>query len=97
MKPRHGGQLLLELRAGEPTPRYDVALSTAAGEWKGNARIEADGRVEFEGFDSEPAPPEWMLAASRALLRSVWRDRIAGNRASWPRRLERWRPGPGAA
>jgi hypothetical protein len=47
----------------------------------------ADGTVRFEGL--EAAPP-WARDATRALLRTQWRQ----HPSEWPRRYTRWRAAP---
>jgi hypothetical protein len=71
---------------------YALAVSTAEGEWSGSASVGfEEGAVTFSGWvGGEPA--SWVVAALRALLRSAWQRRRAGE--PWPRRLARWRPAP---
>jgi hypothetical protein len=49
------------------------------------------GTVEIATWP-EPAPPAWLEAFARALLRAVLRNKASDGQ--WPRRLTRWRPEP---
>ncbi|HJK96813.1 MAG TPA: hypothetical protein RMF84_06305 [Polyangiaceae bacterium LLY-WYZ-14_1] len=47
------------------------------------------------GTIAGPRPPDWLVAASSALLRTVFRQATAaGDQPRWPRRLHRWRRAP---
>lgn len=93
MTPENGGTFELKLLTGAgEVAEYEVALSTASQTYRAQARVSAQG-VTFEGFQGGE-PPEWLLADTRAALRSAFRTNQAEGR--WPRRLTRWRPEPSA-
>ena len=94
-RPEHGARLLVRLEASDATQaHYNVSLATADAGWRGRASVgELDGQVATGVWEPAGAPPEWLVQAARALLRSAWQRRRAGH--PWPRRLARWRPSPG--
>jgi len=93
-RPAHGARLVVKLVDSTATAAgvYALALSTPEGEWSGTATVGLEeGTVAFSSWvGGEPA--SWVVAALRALLRSAWQKRRAGE--PWPRRLARWRPTP---
>jgi hypothetical protein len=95
-RPEHGARLLVRLAAMDPAQaEYSLSLATAEADWRGRASVgELDGQVVVGAWESA-GPPEWLIQAARALLRSAWQRRRAGH--PWPRRLARWRPSPGEA
>ena len=92
MRTTSGVRFELRLLRQEPgQAAYEVELAHAGGSGGGLACIEAEsGQIAFD-WKSEP-PPEWCANAVRAQLRTLYRERSAG----YPRRVTRWRPGPGA-
>jgi hypothetical protein len=89
----HGARLVARLDSGAAADAtYALIVSADGGEWTGIARVRAeDGDVGF-GAWADDGPPSWTVVALRALLRSAWQKRRAGE--PWPRRLARWRPTP---
>lgn len=96
-RPEHGARLLVRLEIADAVQAdYSVSLATAAASWRGRASVgELEGQVVVAAWEPAGAPPEWLLQAMRALLRSAWQRRRAGH--PWPRRLARWRPSPADA
>jgi len=95
MRPDHGGRVELRLVDDEKTQaRYDVVLFAPDAEWKALAKIQDERALEFGAWSGPSAPPPWLEALARTLLRGTARQREA--QGSWPRRLTRWRPGPEA-
>jgi hypothetical protein len=93
-RPEHGARVTVRLAAIDATKAdYSVALATAGGSWQARASVvELDGEVALAPWEAAGAPPEWLVQAARAVLRSAWQRRRAGH--VWPRRLARWRPSP---
>jgi len=72
--------------------RYVVELASPDGACAGHAEVSLEsGEVVVH---ASPEPPTWLVGVTRALLRTLWRDRRAGGTAPWPHRLTRWREGP---
>jgi hypothetical protein len=87
----------VELRlvdAGDTNARYAVAVFDVAGEWRSEAALSAQGQPEFGPWSGAGAPPAWLEALARSLLRGTSRTQRADG--AWPRRLTRWRPTPEA-
>ena len=96
-----GGQLLLRLSEQSDVAVVYAAELTGDGDAiRGEARVELkQGEVRF-GWDAEPAP-DWLIDATRAVLRTLWRARNKSGGADesrelepWPRRIKRWRVAP---
>ena len=96
LHPAHGGRVLLEREpaaddAAAADARYRVTLLDPARAWASVATIaRADGRVAFAEW-SPGDPPTWLLDAGRAFARTLWERAPRRRRASWPRRVLRWR------
>jgi hypothetical protein len=90
MHPTRGGRVVLELASeGPDEARFELSLYDPETLWRGQATVVLPGgEVRLEGFTSEP--PAWLLAMTRAFLRSEWKARQAAP-APWPRRINRWR------
>lgn len=87
----HGGQIALRLDASEERAVYVGELSTR--DRCATVRFAVDrasGAVDGEVLAGEP--PQWLVAAARAILRSVARRCETG--APLPRRVQRWREDP---
>ncbi len=89
----HGGRLVLRIvDTGGAAIEYAGEIATAAGEWPVRFRISAsDGKVE-PSAEATHAAPHWLVEFAVATLRAAWRAHRETGR--WPRRLQRWRPGP---
>jgi hypothetical protein len=87
----HGGRIELRLvRVADETVEYAVTLATPDAEVGGTARVMlADGAIELL---CDADAPGWLVELARSVLRAAWRGRAD---AGWPRRLTRWRAGPG--
>jgi hypothetical protein len=85
----HGGKLSLRLVSSSAEHvEYAGALSAEGGEAVDvTVRVNADGQVDVS---QAGAAPEWLVALTRATLRTAWRSNKTGT--PWPRRLTRWRP-----
>jgi hypothetical protein len=90
-----GARIELWLESQNPERvAYRLSLKAGPTAWSGQATLSLDtGSVELTGFETDPEPPDWVLASTRALLRSIWRARVAD--PTWPRRVRRWRAPPG--
>lgn len=88
-----GGRVTLRLGMhDDERVRYEGVASTTAGEWP--LRIDAsrkNGSVTAE----HAGAPAWLVELGSALVRGVLRAERAGT--PFPRRLQRWRSGPGDA
>jgi hypothetical protein len=92
MSPEHGARLeLRRLDPGADSVAYGVQVELPQASFAARAEIALDGAVSFAWRDAEP--PEWCVTALRAQLRALFRERAA--RGGYPRRITRWRPGPG--
>ena len=93
MRPEHGGRLELKLaEADATTARYALAIFTPAGDCETLATLDAAKvAIELEAWRGD-APPAWLEAFARSLLRTVARNK--GVDGEWPRRVTRWRPDP---
>lgn len=78
------------------TVRYRVTLYVPEQDWRGRAEIAAgSGEVSFAPWEGEGDPPDWLVKAAYAFLRSLWNARRNDPTAPpWPRRLLRWRAAP---
>lgn len=95
MRPDHGGRLELKLQdASDGNARYVLTVYTPTSESSALASIDAASEDTQLGEFASAAPPEWMQAFARTLLRSVLRTK--NSEGEWPRRLTRWRPEPKA-
>jgi len=94
VRPEHGGRLELKLSAADATTaRYALVIFTPTGECEALATLDsANVAAELGAWQGE-APPAWLEAFARALLRTVARNK--GVDGEWPRRVTRWRPDPG--
>lgn len=85
----------MELRLAEAAPaaaRYAVTLYLPGGDAETTAALDAaSGTVELEAWRGAP-PPAWLESFTRALLRTVLRNKSPDD--EWPRRVTRWRPEP---
>jgi hypothetical protein len=90
MKPAHGGRIVLRMTSLGPPVEYALELHTQHGAHHGAARVDDDGKVTFAGL-GDAGPPAWLVSATHALLRSLYR---AHKSSGWPRRLTRWRAEP---
>lgn len=71
---------------------YKVELHTPSGSWVAFGRLVlVDGSVHFDDW-APPAPPAWLVQATRAQLRAMWRSHA--DDGAWPRRITRWRAAP---
>lgn len=92
-----GGELLLRLsQQSDAAVVYGAELSAREGAFRGQAHVEvADGKIIFTW--AAGAAPDWLVEATRAVLRTLWRARSRvplGEAEPWPRRIKRWRPAP---
>lgn len=72
--------------------RYGLQLDHDQQRFSGRASITLDSAaIRFEWSDN--APPDWCVAAVRAQLRVLVRDRV---NTPFPRRVTRWRAAPRA-
>ncbi|HVJ21699.1 MAG TPA: hypothetical protein VM686_40120 [Polyangiaceae bacterium] len=95
MRPEHGGRVELRLVSDEQAQaRYEVALFDAGTEWRAEAQIGDERALDVGAWSGPSAPPAWLEALAKTLLRGTVRQHQA--EGSWPRRLTRWRPGPGS-
>lgn len=95
MRPDHGGRVELKLQdASDASARYSLTVFTKDSEHSALASIDAVSEETTLGEFSELAPPGWLDAYARTLLRSVLRTQKS--EGEWPRRLTRWRPEPKA-
>ncbi|MEO8983684.1 MAG: hypothetical protein ABI548_29230 [Polyangiaceae bacterium] len=93
MRPEHGGRLELRLmEATDTTARYAMLVSTAAAEVSADAHVQTQNGALEIGAWTESAPPAWLEAFARTLLRAALRDKTSDG--VWPRRMTRWRPEP---
>lgn len=90
MKPAHGGRIVLRMTSSGPPVEYALELHTPQGIHHGAARIDESGKVTFEAR-SGAEPPAWLLTATHALMRGLFRAHV---QSGWPRRLTRWRAEP---
>ncbi|HEV8245786.1 MAG TPA: hypothetical protein VGP93_08455 [Polyangiaceae bacterium] len=94
MQPEHGGRVELRLvDADESQARYEVLLFDPAARWATEAAVRGEQVLELGAWSGPAEPPTWLQALARTLLRGTARQHHAAG--SWPRRLTRWRPGPG--
>jgi hypothetical protein len=95
VRPDHGGRLELKLAdASETRAHYVLTLLTPDNESSVQVTIDAPAEQLELGDWHGGAPPAWLDAYARALLRSVLRTKTSDG--DWPRRLTRWRPAPRA-
>lgn len=89
----HGGRLLLRIvDTGGEQIEYSGNIATADGEWPARFRVSpGEGKVEQLAEAARAAPP-WLVEFAVATLRAAWRASRETGR--WPRRVQRWRPGP---
>ncbi|MFW5875562.1 MAG: hypothetical protein ACOCXM_02375 [Myxococcota bacterium] len=93
LHPQHGGRVLLELEGGEAAGvLYRVGLYVPEASWHGRAEL-ADGDFRLGEWDGDGEPPEWLVKAAYAFLRSLYNARRGPDAPPWPRRLLRWRAG----
>ncbi len=93
MRPDHGGRLELKLQdASDANARYALIVYTPEREHAALASIDAASDETELGAFSDGAPPAWLEAFAKTLLRSVLRTKKSDG--DWPRRLTRWRPEP---
>jgi hypothetical protein len=95
MRPDHGGRVELRLVSDDASlARYEVAVFVVDDEWRANAAVGGERALELGAWSGDGAPPAWLEALAKTLLRGTVRQHSA--EGSWPRRLTRWRPGPEA-
>jgi hypothetical protein len=83
-----GGKLSLRMiTSGAGYVEYAGELTTGAEPIPVTVRVSTDGQVDVV---QDGAAPEWLVALTRATLRTAWRSNKTGT--PWPRRLTRWRP-----
>lgn len=89
-----GGRVTLRLSASaNDHVEYSGEMVTSEGTWSARATVSvADGSIALAHDGSEP--PAWLVSVARSALRVAWRASRAGT--PWPRRINRWRPGPDA-
>lgn len=93
VRPDHGGRLELKLsEAAGATARYAVLIFTPDAENSSSAQLNAETGVVEIGAWAKEAPPAWLEALARTLLRTVLRNKLSAG--DWPRRMTRWRPEP---
>lgn len=93
VRPDHGGRLELKLvEATESSAHYALVIFTPSAEVSASVQVNAHTEAVAFGAWTESAPPAWLEAFSRTLLRSVLRTKASDG--EWPRRLTRWRPEP---
>lgn len=91
--PKHGARLVFERRQGAASDEVRYALSLYAPEtlYQGEASVRlSDGEASFSSF-SPAEPPAWILATTKAFLRSEWKARKSDASEPWPDRITRWR------
>jgi hypothetical protein len=94
MSPDHGGRVELRLVSGDDArAEYEVLLSDPDAQWIAQAAVVGERSLELGDWSGPSTPPAWLEALAKTLLRGTARQRQAAG--SWPRRLTRWRPGPG--
>lgn len=100
---RAGGHLLLRLsEQSDVVVVYAAELTADGAAPRGEARVKLeDGDVEFvwEGSGEAASAPDWLIEATRAALRTLWRARhkpamSTSDAEPWPRRIKRWRLAP---
>ncbi len=93
MRPDHGGRIELKLsEGGAASARYALTIFTPQGEPSTQVSVDAlSGALELDEWQGE-APPEWLQAYAKALVRTALRTKNSDG--DWPRRLTRWRPEP---
>jgi hypothetical protein len=93
VRPDHGGRLELKLsEATGATARYVVVIFTPSAEISSSAQLNAETGVVELGAWAKEAPPAWLDALAKTLLRTVLRTKLSAG--DWPRRMTRWRPAP---
>lgn len=87
----HGVRFVARLgRSDETSASYELEVTQPSGAFAGRAEFTGEGELSL--LWSAEAPPASVESMLRALLRSGWHRRRAGE--PWPRRLSRWRPEP---
>jgi hypothetical protein len=87
----HGVRVVARLASSDGTSAgYELEVTLPGAVFLGRAEFSGDGELALAW--SGPAPLGAVEAMVRALLRSGWHRRRAGE--PWPRRLSRWRPDP---
>jgi hypothetical protein len=83
-----GGKLSLRLVSAAPElVEYGGSLHADGETTEVTVRVSSDGSVDVS---QQGGAPEWLVALTRATLRTAWRSNKTGT--PWPRRLTRWRP-----
>ncbi len=94
MQPEHGGRVEIKLvSADDSAARYEVSLFDAAASWSALCDVRGERSLELGAWSGAAPPPPWLETLAKTLLRGTVRQQRAAG--SWPRRLTRWRPGPG--
>ena len=94
MRPEYGGRVELKLVTGsESLARYDVRMFDPRAEWTTQADVSGERALTLAGWTGPDQPPGWLETLAKTLLRGTVRQQQAAG--SWPRRVTRWRPGPG--
>jgi hypothetical protein len=93
VRPEHGGRIEMKLAEETPTmARYALSVFSPQGEARADAFIDAEtGQPTVDEWQGTP-PPAWLETLTRALLRTLARNRNSDG--DWPRRITRWRPEP---
>jgi len=79
---------------GDDRVLYEGVAVTSGGEWPLRIAVALpDGRVTAEGAGA----PEWLVELGAALVRAAFRATRSPSPVPFPRRLQRWRGGPGDA
>lgn len=87
----HGVRVVARLaRSDETSASYELEVTLPGSGFRGRADFASDGELTLSW--SAEAPVSAVESMLRALLRSGWHRRRAGE--PWPRRLSRWRPDP---
>jgi hypothetical protein len=86
---RRGGKLTLRLVSFDGAAAEYTGELASGGEVSAvGIRVDASGQVDVKAANG--APPDWLVATTRSMMRAAWRSAVAGT--PWPRRLSRWRP-----
>ena len=89
----HGVRLVARLvRSDETSASYELEVTLPSSAFGGRAEFTGEGELSLVW--SAQAPAASVESMLRALLRSGWHRRRAGE--PWTRRLSRWRPDPAA-
>jgi hypothetical protein len=93
VRPDHGGRLELKLLAAAGNrARYAVTVFTPEAEVSCSVAVDEPSLALEFGEWQGGAPPPWLEALARTLLRTVVRTKLS--EGEWPRRVTRWRPAP---